>query len=60
MSVLVLDVLHPKSAKMFGRVEVHDIVQLSATNPIDKYVLKNTKFQESMTCYFYVSTKLQS
>ena len=38
MNVLVLDVLHSKSLKPFGRVEIHDIVELNGTNPIDKYV----------------------
>ena len=37
MNVLVLDVLHSKSLKPFGRVEIHDIVELNGTNPIDKY-----------------------
>jgi hypothetical protein len=36
MNVLVLDVLHSKSLKPFGRVEIHDIVELSGTIPIDK------------------------
>ena len=39
MNVLVLDVLHSKSLKPFGRVEIHDIVELNGTNPVDKYVL---------------------
>ena len=38
MNVLVLDVLHSKSLKPFGRVEIHDIVELNGTNPINKYV----------------------
>ena len=39
MNVLVLDVLHVKSLKAFGRAEIHDIVKLNGTNPIDKYVV---------------------
>lgn len=38
MTVLVLDILHSKSLKSFGRVEIQDIVELDGTNPIDKYV----------------------
>ena len=38
MNVLVLDVLHSKSLKPFGRVEIQDIVELNGTNPVDKYV----------------------
>jgi hypothetical protein len=39
MNVLVLDVLHAKSTKPFGRVEIHDIVEINGANPIERYVL---------------------
>lgn len=38
MKALVLDVFHKKSMKPFGRVEIYDILELNATNPINKYV----------------------
>ncbi|CAB4023403.1 Hypothetical predicted protein, partial [Paramuricea clavata] len=37
MNVLVLDVLHAKSTKPFGRVEIHDIVEINGANPIERW-----------------------
>ena len=38
MDILVLHVLHAKTLKPFGKVEIREIVQLSASNSIDRSV----------------------
>ena len=38
MGVLLLDVLHSKTLKSIGKIEIHEITQLSASHPIDRLV----------------------
>ena len=61
MNVLVLDVLHSKSLKPFGRVEIHDIKDLSGNNPIDRwYPVISCSVQPVIFADLHVILKFQS
>ena len=38
MGMLVLDVIHSKTGNPFGKVEIHEIGDLTASSPIDRFV----------------------